>query len=131
MPPCPRPELAARISEYGSEGIVLVPFSLQVMLDGAPLADAEVTLQPEKLMSEAYKPVKATTDDEGLVSFRMESSEFTGVYAGVYRVEVSKKNAQGKETLPSRYNTATTLGQEIAIDVEGIDHAVILKLTSR
>jgi hypothetical protein len=36
-----------------------------------------------------------------------------GVQPGLYRVEVSKM-VDGKETIPSKYNTETTLGVEVA-----------------
>jgi hypothetical protein len=35
------------------------------------------------------------------------------VQPGLYRVEVSKM-VNGKETIPSKYNTETTLGVEVA-----------------
>ena len=93
--------------------------SVEVTLDGHPLAGATVTLVPEKFMGPAFKPVSAVTDDWGAGSLKGEGADEDSVPPGYYRTLVSKKNAQGQETIPAKYNTATVLGQEIAPDAEG------------
>jgi hypothetical protein len=42
-----------------------------------------------------------------------------GCHLGVYRVRISKKDAQGRETVPARYNTQTQLGIEVGPAMEG------------
>ena len=42
---------------------------------------------------------------------------FSGVHCGMYRVAVTKNGLDGKESVPAKYNTETTLGLEVAPDV--------------
>ncbi|MFM1904916.1 MAG: hypothetical protein RLZZ440_2816, partial [Planctomycetota bacterium] len=54
-----------------------------------------------------------------------------GVHFGLYRVRISKP-VGGRETLPSRYNTETAIGQEISYDDPGMAaNNVQFKLESR
>ena len=55
-----------------------------------------------------------TTDAQGYVNLQAEAIDAPGMHCGLYRVEISKKDAGGQETLLARYNTQTTLGQEVA-----------------
>jgi len=42
-----------------------------------------------------------------------------GCHLGAYRVRISKKDAQGRETVPARSNTQTQLGIEVGPGMEG------------
>jgi hypothetical protein len=46
---------------------------------------------------------------------RPSSDTPAGLALGLYRIRVSKM-VDGKETIPARYNTETTLGQEVSMD---------------
>jgi hypothetical protein len=125
-------EIADRLTFLQREG-TLMGISVEVTLDGRPLPGATVTLVPEKFMGPAFKPVSAVTDDIGAGQLKGEGAGEDAVPLGYYRILVSKKNAQGQETIPARYNTNTILGQEIAPDAagRGVFNTVRLTLTSR
>jgi hypothetical protein len=120
-------ELAARLTflkEQGSQGSV----GADVTLDGKPLADATVTLVPEKFMGPTYKPAKGVTDSVGTAMLTIEGAADDAVPLGYYRVEVSKKDAKGQEVVPATYNTQTTLSYELAPDARGRSGEVSLVL---
>jgi hypothetical protein len=120
-------ELAARLAEFQKANVGVTGVPCRVFLDGSPLAEATVTLEPEKFMGPGTKSASGTSDATGSVVLRVEGVEVPGVQWGYYRVLVSRKDIGGKELLPARYNTATTLGQEVATSMRG---GVSLRLTS-
>jgi hypothetical protein len=109
-------EIAARITAYQSSRIGLSALAFQVTLDGQPLPGATVTLIPEKFLGDALVPASGTTDARGRVSVATPSADVPGVACGLYRLEVSKKDAFGRETISALYNQATILGLEVAPD---------------
>jgi hypothetical protein len=109
-------EIAARITTYQASRIGLLACACQVTLDGRPLADATVSLVPEKFLGPDVKPASGVSDARGMVVLQTQGAEVPGVACALYRVEVSKKNAAGQETIPARYNTQTVLGLEVAPD---------------
>jgi hypothetical protein len=84
------------------------------------LEGATVTLIPEKFLGDAVKPASGVTDGLGVANLATAGAEVPGVACGMYRVEVSKKNAVGRETIPTRYNQETILGVEVGPDRQGI-----------
>jgi hypothetical protein len=124
-------EIAERLTFFQQAG-AQEGVGVEVTLDGRPLSGATVTLVPEKFQGPSFKPVSAVTDAVGTGTLQTEGSG-DEIPLGFYRVEVSKKNAKGQETIPAKYNTKTTLGQEIAPDVEGRGSmlTVRLRLTSK
>jgi hypothetical protein len=109
-------EIAARITAYQSSRIGLSALAFQVTLDGQPLSGATVTLIPEKFFGDALEPAAGTSDARGVVSVATPRAEVPGAACGLYRIEVSKKDAFGRETISARYNQATILGLEVAPD---------------
>ncbi len=124
-------EIVARVTTYKKDEIALMPFACQVLLNGQPLAGAEILMTPEKLMGPEVKPASATTDAGGIAALAIEGEQGRVMHCGIFRVEISKKDDTGKETLPARYNSQTTLGQEVATDVPGLERTVVIELTSR
>jgi hypothetical protein len=124
-------EIADRLAFFEREG-AMVGVGVEVTFDGNPLSGATVTLVPEKFLGPYFKPCAAVTDRIGTGALEDENSGDL-IPLGFYRVEVSKKNSKGQETIPTRYNTKTVLGQEIAPDVEGKGSilTVRLRLTSK
>jgi hypothetical protein len=121
-------EITDRLFIFQQEGMIGSVF-VQASLDGKPLGDATITLTPEKFMGPSFQPVTKNTEPTGTTMLPV-------VYYGYYRVEVSKKGAGGKETIPARYNTQTTLGREVAParaqNRRGSgDDPLVLRLTSR
>src|SRR5262249_6931088 len=124
-------EIAERLTLFQQQGM-LADVSVEVTLDNKPLVGATVTLVPEKFMGPSIKSASTVTDEMGTGYFKTEGTDFVQVAFGYYSVQVSK-NVGGKEIVPAKYNTKTTLGQEIAPDVQGRGSAsaVRLRLTSR
>jgi hypothetical protein len=128
-------EIEERLRIYQEEGM-MTTCVVQVLLDGNALAGAAVTLMPEKFLGSTYKPATATTGPDGFSPLAAEGPQAGFVLYGFYRIEVSKKGAGGKEIVPARYNTQTTLGKEIAParaqDRRGqTDDTITLRLTSK
>jgi EF hand len=122
-------EIESAVEAFQASGAALTAIPCRVKLDGNPLAEATVTLVPEAFMGSVLKPAKGISDATGNVVLQIEGQELPGVPFGFYRVEVSKKDAAGQETLPARYNTQTTLGRMIAPGGRGFQ-ALALHLES-
>jgi hypothetical protein len=108
-------EITAYLQKWKESPAVILGGGVQVFLDGQPLAGATVTYEPEKFMGPAYQASSGTTDTSGSVDLKGQDAKYPGLYLGFYRVRVSKSQG-GKESLPSRYNTETTLGKEVSPD---------------
>jgi hypothetical protein len=124
-------EIAARLSKYRSDEIPTFPVLCQVMLDGRPLAGAEVRMVPEPFLGDQVKSASSITDADGATSLKMDGATDHGVHCGLFVVQISKKDAAGKETVPAKYNAQSTLGQEVARDVRAIEDGVTFNLSSR
>ena len=110
-------EVTARLTESARYPDQLFEIPCFIWLDGRPLAQAEVTLVPEKFMGEGRKPAKGSTDDNGVVrSFKVDGLAKPGVPPGVYRLQVSKAGPAG-EMIPAKFNGETTLGCEVGPQV--------------
>jgi hypothetical protein len=106
-------EIAGRIQIYQDSQVALKAVGCHVQLDGRPLAGATVTYVPEKFMGSSIKPATGVSDDQGGVQLKVAGENLPGVQPGLYRVQVSKMNASGQETIPARYNQDTILGAEV------------------
>ncbi len=125
-------EIAGRVRAWQATGVRLTAVGVHVLLDDQPLAGAEVTFVPERFLGEQIKPATGTTNARGKAVMKTEGEELPGVLFGFYRIQVSKKDAGGKEKLPARYNTATTLGREVGLDnkrAPGAREDDVLRLT--
>jgi EF hand len=123
-------EIQERLAAYLEGTPTPIPIPCEVLLDGRPLAGATVTFVPEKFLGSTFKRAWGTTDETGTAAVRMEGRD-EGVFPGLYRAEVSKKNAQGQEMIPARFNTQSTLGEEVAGDTLGRGGQLTLRLTSK
>ncbi len=112
-------EIEARIRSFQQTRIGLMSVGCEVTLDGAPLAGAEVRLVPEKFLGPAVRPARGVTDAQGYVDFTTEGQNLPGVACGFYRVEVSKKDGAGIESLPAKFNAQTVVGYEVSPDLRG------------
>jgi len=106
--------IASRLEKFQQTHVALEAIGCRVKLDGSPLEGAQVTFLPEAFMGPSFKPARGVSDDQGAVRLVTEGQEAPGVAFGYYRVEVSKTDAGGRETLPARYNAKTILGREVA-----------------
>jgi len=115
-------ELRTRLQAYVDEQIAILPYAIVVTYRGKPLTGATLTLQPEDFLEGVVQQATGITDESGIAKPTIELSEeiiSRGTYgfrSGVYRVAVSKLDATGKEAIPAKYNTETTLGFELKMD---------------
>ncbi len=110
-------EIAARITKW-QEGFGLTTLRARVSLDGQPLEGATVTFLPEEFLGSDIQKAIGNTAKSGSAGMSIEhppTPGMRGVQPGLYRVEISKM-VDGKETIPAKYNTQTTLGVEVAQD---------------
>jgi hypothetical protein len=77
-------------------------------------------------------------NQESLIKAWLDSHETTcadhlgsGVHPGIFRLQISKKDTSGQETIPAKYNTQTTLGVEARTGNPAVAHGLELKLFSR
>ena len=120
-------EIAARVKAWQATQIGIATIRCHVSLDGEPLAGATVTFEPESFLGTEIKPAVGVSSAFGDASpaipkeLRSDPGEGGGAHLGFYKVRVSKI-VNGKETIPSRYNSDTILGQEVAYDDPAIQH---------
>jgi hypothetical protein len=124
-------EISTHLAGYQAAGAALVSLQCLVTLDGRPLPEAVVTLVPEHFLGDAFRPAKGTTDEHGACMFQTEGEEFPGVACGIFRIEVSRPDASGKETLPPRYNVNTVLGDEVSPVSLSMQNGLRLELKSK
>jgi hypothetical protein len=125
-----REDITHRMEAWQRDPARIMDASYRVLLDNEPLADATVTFEPELCLGDAYKPYSGVTDKNGLVQIAGPVPNMPGLYVGIYRVRVSKLR-DGHETIPARYNAATTLGREIAVHIGRNRSDTIIALKSR
>jgi hypothetical protein len=108
-------EIAARVKFWQEKDVWRRPIFCAILRNGAPLADAEVKLVPEKFLGGQMKEARGKTNAAGIVrlSDGAESDEESpGVAPGFYRVEITKAG----ENIPVQYNSMTTLGLDASVD---------------
>jgi hypothetical protein len=106
-------DIAARLAAYAG-GPGRVTFACAVLLDGAPLDGATVTFRPETFLGPGFKPARGVSQG-GQVDPATEGDSI-GLALGMYRVEVSKLDAAGREAIPAKYNARSVLGCEVGPD---------------
>jgi hypothetical protein len=115
-------EVTARIREWQASKLGLTTLQCEVTLDGAPLPGATVRYEPEAFLGPNVKPASGVTDELGIASLTIAESErqdplVSGAQCGLYLVRITK-DVNGQERIPPRYNAATTIGGEVAHDME-------------
>ncbi|HEY4235040.1 MAG TPA: hypothetical protein VGM76_16525 [Lacipirellulaceae bacterium] len=110
-----RQEVEDRIRKLRSSRIGLTKLTVQVRLDGRPLASAEIKLIPEKYLGDDIKAAVGKTGSSGLAMMRIPDQDLPasqhgliGVHYGTYKVEITHPTVK----VPAKYNTQTTLGYE-------------------
>jgi hypothetical protein len=112
-------EIAERLEQSLALKVALVPCSFVVKLDGKPLVDADVTLEPENFLASTLQPCIGKTDSTGRVSPSKIASDgdgndagLTGVPPGLYKLKITHPKL---EKLP-QYHSETYLGLHVAPD---------------
>jgi hypothetical protein len=112
-------EIETRIASWPARGPGIVSIAFDVKLDGQPLTDAKVILEPELFTGDVLPPAEAVTANGGVcgptVSPDLLSKEVpVGLFCGLYRIKVTHPT----KTIPARYNENTEIGIEIAPDFD-------------
>ena len=110
--------ITARIRAWQDSKLGRMPFMCTVLHNGKPLVGAEVKLVPEKFLGDKMQTASGKTNQNGMAMLSVPTTgrdDPPGVAPGLYRVEITK----GSE-IPAKYNTETTLGQEVAQDANGL-----------
>ena len=129
-------ELAARIEAWEESKIGLAPVQCSVKLDGRPLIGAEVVYETEPYLADAIPTAIGKTNKFGRAKMSIPKDQRPtadtppGVRFGLYKVRISVLK-DGKETIPARYNSDTTLGQEISNQDPGYQSRIEYSLKSR
>jgi hypothetical protein len=127
-------EIEDRIRVWEEQRMGMRGLAIRVALDRKPLAGARIDLIPEEYLGPNCKPATGVTNERGVarVSIAPEDlpplfveRKIRGVQGGVYRIKVT--HAQRK--IPARYNSDSTLGEEIATDT--VHDAVHVELISK
>jgi len=114
-------EVTARINVWQEMRTARTSVRCHVKLDGQPLQNATVVFEPETFLGDEIKTATGVSNQFGDVYPSIAAEELSdptlpgGVHFGLYKVRISKVS-NGKETIPSRYNTETELGQEVSDD---------------
>ncbi len=129
-------EVAGLVGVWEEEGAGVIRVRCSVTLGGRKLDAATVTFVPaEFLGGDALKPASGVTRD-GFAPISMSAEDAAeigtaaGVIPGLYLVRVSKM-VNGEEAIPAKYNTATTLGVEVASRASYMPGAIHLVLDTR
>jgi hypothetical protein len=120
-------KITARIEHWQKKKIARMQFDCIVLRNGKPLADAEVKFVPEKFLGDDIKTASGKTNGNGRVLLSIPTTGPTdppGVAFGLYRVEITKAG----DNIPAQYNTETTLGQEVALDVPAVQKGIQFNL---
>ncbi|MGA2066281.1 MAG: EF-hand domain-containing protein [Thermoguttaceae bacterium] len=114
-------EIDARIASWRQSQVGRITVACKVTRRGIPLRGATVTFVPESFLGDELKTAGGTTDQFGTTTLSTAEPEaLPGVSPGFYRVRITKSG----DAIPARYNTDTVLGQEAAVDAQGIQAAV-------
>jgi hypothetical protein len=118
-------EVTERVNAWKGMRTGMASVRCHITIDGKPLSGAKVVFEPEPFLGNEIKTAFGTTNAHGDVAptippgERPDPSLPGGAHFGLYKVRISKE-VNGKETLPSRYNTETVLGQEVSYDDPGM-----------
>jgi len=125
-------EITARITAWKETRVGMMSMACMILMDGRPLSGATVTLEPESFLGDAVKPATGVTEngnaDMSIAEQYRPSPNLWGVHCGLYKVRISKQQGD-VELIPSKYNTETTLGCEVALDAPGAVNSLVFRLT--
>lgn len=105
-------EIMARLSFFRDSRTYRAKTVCLIASGGKPLAGAKVRFVPEEAIASAVGPARGVADASGHAAMAVEGSKEAGILPGFYKVEITG----GSKPLPSRYNTETMLGCEVAPD---------------
>jgi len=101
-------EIAAQIKSWTVAGAGLMRLNCVVRSGGKGVPGVHVTLKPESFLGNSALASSGVSNQFGEVD--LSCGRQSGVMLGLYRIEITSDS----EKLPAKFNTATTLGQEVA-----------------
>jgi hypothetical protein len=127
-------EIETRIQQWRDSKTGEMPVRCRVLLDGDPLVGAKVEFVPEEFLGAELGTASGTTGEDGTAAISQNSEnaatdEYPGVAVGWYQIRITSD----KGDIPAKYNTATTLGCEVASDADWVYEPgeVIIELQSQ
>ncbi|MEO2048754.1 MAG: hypothetical protein ABGX16_19535 [Pirellulales bacterium] len=113
-------ELSKRFAMWVDGGVGVTTLTCNVMFNGKPLDGAQVQLIPEAFLADAIEPAIGVTDQSGFAILAIDTAHLPDdmknlrgvVHQGVFRVEITHPSID----IPTKYNSQTTLGQEVSAD---------------
>lgn len=124
-------EFENRLKSYLNSGLALFGWSCEVRSDGVPLSGATITVVPEPFLGSAVQQASGTSDHLGVAYPMIDDKELQGARFGLYRVQVSKKDASGRELIPATYNERSTIGLELAADNRAAETRRLIEVVNR
>jgi hypothetical protein len=117
-------DIAKRIAFWKESQTGRINVNCIVRHKKTPLAGATVRFVPEKFLGDGLQTGFGITSPHGVVLVKTHDGEkeIFGLSPGMYRVEITKAG----ESIPAKYNTATTLG--VFVDTQGIGSGPIFDL---
>jgi hypothetical protein len=129
-------EVADRVLAWQEERAGLTNLRCVVRMNGRPLEGAEVVFEPEAFLGGEIETARGSVGARGSASISIPKAERPtpdtppGLRLGLYKIRVSKI-VGGRETVPARYNSETTLGQEVSLSTQAsVRNGVELDLKS-
>lgn len=127
-------EIDRRIESWEKSRVAEMPVRCKVLLDGVPLANAQVVFDPEPFLGPGVKSASGVTAEDGTAGMsvakeHLADPKFAGVACGWYTIRVTSSD----RLIPDRYNVNSTLGCEVAIDAHWLGAGEVrleLKTTS-
>jgi hypothetical protein len=101
-------EIARRLKRYVDHGTGMQGLSCTVRRAGHPLADAQVTLEPEEFLGGAVHPAYGTTGSDGHAQlsvaeeFRLRP-DVIAVEVGLYKVKITHQQVAIREVSPPAF----------------------------
>ncbi len=124
-------EITGRIELWEEQAMGIRTLEVQVIMENRPLGGANVRFVPEAFLGDGPKIASGTTDSKGFAKISVAADELPedlrkarmrGIFGGIYKIEITHPNLN----VPARFNTATTLGEEVARDTT--DDWLVFKL---
>jgi hypothetical protein len=118
-------EITARVKAWQETKVGKISLSCTVAYRGRRLEGATVRFVPEEFLGDEIRTATGRTDEYGVAVLSVpldpnDPGDVSGVHYGLYRVEITKEDMN----IPARYNTETTLGQEVADDCADVRRGI-------
>jgi len=111
-------EIADRINLWREHKTASMSVSCGVTLNGKPLDGGTVEFVPEEFFGDGLHPASGEIQGGYALVFvdpnllPPDQADLQGVHPGIYQVKITHPTIK----IPAKYNTETTLGQEVALD---------------